>query len=527
VLVAFRLQEEGELQPTTQAAILISAMLFGCAGMLPLIKGSFAVIELGIYILCVSYLALHRLWKMVLICSLAPLIAMLLFWVAVGQRLADLPGFFSGNLPIVSGYTDAMSLSGPRWELLLFPIGVLAILLAIAFARGLKTTQRNFLLLAYASYLLICFKAGFGRQDDLHLLHASGALAMGSLSLTLLHTPQQKRFSHAFCLIALVVAMLPFGLFWHDSFLLRAESQTHATDHQLRGWALFSSLRTEMGNKVFLELAVATEPHLWAHHPWKYSFRSWREKFEDARSEINSSSHLNFAMPGSVDVYPYDQSALLSRGYTWDPRPVLQSYSAYTPKLIRIDERHLRGSAAPEHIVFRVEPIDHRLPSLADGLSWPAMLDNYRVAGAAANWVHLIRKPGPLQTESHFAPLGGISAQLGREVTVPSSNGPIFAQIAVGPTFYGRLIDLPYKLPQLTLTLTSGSGRQVRYRVIAGMMETGFFISPLITDNDGFMRLFDPSVAMRPEDKVHSLRLDAQGRGWRNKYTITFRQYEY
>ena len=59
------------------------------------------------------------------------------------------------------------------------------------------------------------------------------------------------------------------------------------------------------------------------------------------------------------------------------------------------------------------------------------------------------------------------------------------------------------------------------------MMETGFFVSPLIDDNAGFVRLFDASQVLRDGNKVRSMRLDSNGRGWSDSYRITFRQYDY
>ena len=222
----------------------------------------------------------------------------------------------------------------------------------------------------------------------------------------------------------------------------------------MTGWALLTRLHTELGSGKLLKLVVETEPQIWALHPWTYSLRPWHDRFDDARREINASSQLDFDLQGTVDVYSFEQSALLSRGYDWDPRPVFQSYSAYTPELIRNNEQHLRGSGAPDHIVFQLETIDDRLPALDDGLSWPAMLDNYRVAEVSGDWVHLARNPGPLRAESRFTLLGTTSAQLGQEVAVPPGTGPVFAQIELAPSFYGRLVDTAYKLPILELTLT-------------------------------------------------------------------------
>ena len=155
------------------------------------------------------------------------------------------------------------------------------------------------------------------------------------------------------------------------------------------------------------------------------------------------------------------------------------------------------------------------------------MLDNYRVAGVSGNWVHLARNPGPLRTESRFTLLGRTSARLGQEVAVPPGTGPVFAEIELTPSFYGRLLNIPYKLPKLELTLTCSNNSRAVYRVVAGMTETGLFVSPLITDNEGFVRLFDPSQSMTEEAKVIAMRIDSDGRGWSGTYRITFRQYQY
>ncbi len=528
-LLVFRLQDEALDEPRKPVTLLRAAILIGCAGMLPLIKASFAVMALGFCVLCFSFLVLRRQWTLALIYLLAPLAGMLLFWVGAGQRISDLPDLFSGYLPIVSGYSDAMSADGSRWEVLTFLLGALGLVLLIVFARRLKRQQKAFLLLVYGFYLLICFKDGFVRHDDTHIPYAQAGLALGCLSLTLLQTPQRRRFNVTLCLTVFLIALVPFGFMWrrHYDDSLQAGGGVPGPDVGLNSRPPMIEMSTDLGSRMLRKLGFTPQPNGEVLGPWNAKSWAWRERFDDTRRDIFAASQLDFDLAGTVDVYSYDQSELLSGGYKWDPRPVFQSYSAYTPGLILRNERHLRGSAAPDHIVFRLEPIDDHLPSLEDGLSWPAMLDNYRVANVSGNWVHLVRNPGPLRAQSRFTPLGTASAQLGQEVALPPGGGPVFVQIEVHPSFYGRLLALLYKLPPLELTLTCGNNRRVTYRVIRGMMETGFFVSPLITDNDGFARLFNPSEPLREDERARSMRLDAAGSGWSGAYKIAFRKYEY
>lgn len=527
-LVLFQLHDEAQDNPAKPSTVLWLAALFACSGMLPFVKVSFAIAELGVFAICLCFLALHRRWTMALICFLSLFTGMLVFWVAAGQKLADLPAFFSASLPIISGYSQAMSQSGPLRDQLLFLLGALGILLLIVFARQFQRQQKYFLFLVYASYIFVTFKEGFDRHDDYHSAIAQGGLAVGVLSLTLLQTPKCRHFSAVLCLAVFVIALLPMGFMWHSHFESEPEVSGLAPQPENAPQsAPLAHMSTDLGARILRKLGLLSFPGSLTLGPWNAEPWTWHRRFDEARQAINADSQLDFSMPGSVDMYSDQQSALLSRDYSWDPRLVFQSYSAYTPSLIRRNEQHLRGAATPDHIVLKLDTIDDRLPALDDGLSWPAMLDNYRVAEAANGWVHLTRKPGPLRRESRFTSLGTASLQLGQEVVLPSSNGPIFVQIDLNPNLYGRLVDTVYKLPLLSLTLLTDDGQRGSYRVIAGMMKTGFFVSPLITDNDGFVRLFDASQLPRKEDKVRSLRLDASGAGWLDTYTITFRKYEY
>jgi len=293
---------------------------------------------------------------------------------------------------------------------------------------------------------------------------------------------------------------------------------------------LLARLRKDIGDRKLVSMVVSSSPYRLP--PWDFKVFSWRREFEQSEREINEESKLDFAMSGSVDIYSYEQASLLAKGYRWNPRPVFQSYSAYTPALIRLNEQHLRIAGAPDHLIFRMEPIviESRLPSLEDGLSWPAMLDNYIVAGTANDWIYLTKKAPPIKTVSRYVPLGKVAAQLGEEVPVPTATGPIFVEVKAESSTVGKLIAVVYKAPSLTLRVTMRNGGKSIYRVNANMMETGFFLSPLVTTNEGFLRLLDPNTSPHEEDKVQSIALDVSGGRttcWKKDYTVTFKQYEY
>ena len=96
----------------------------------------------------------------------------------------------------------------------------------------------------------------------------------------------------------------------------------------------------------------------------------------------------------SADVYPLSQTAVLASGLTCQPRPVFQSFSAYTPKLAEMSAAHLRSERVPDHILFDVWSIDDRFAARDDSLSSPDLEDRCAGLPAAACFAHSFTRSG-------------------------------------------------------------------------------------------------------------------------------------
>ena len=82
-------------------------------------------------------------------------------------------------------------------------------------------------------------------------------------------------------------------------------------------------------------------------------------------------------IPGTADLYPDDQLVLVANGARRFSRPVFQSYSAYTPRLIALNETHLQGAHRPRTIFVDLAPIDGRWPMSEDGPNLMTILSDY------------------------------------------------------------------------------------------------------------------------------------------------------
>jgi hypothetical protein len=227
------------------------------------------------------------------------------------------------------------------------------------------------------------------------------------------------------------------------------------------------------------------------------------------------------SLPGSSDIYSYDQSYLIASGNRWNPRPVLQSYSAYTPALLETNKAHLLGSHAPDNLVFSVQPIDDRLPPLEDGASWPVILRNYQPTAFKNDFLFLQRRgniPEVAQKTIATAQHG-----VGESVGVPDSATPLFVKIDLKPTALGALAGLLYKPTPLRITLTFDTGATRSYRIVSGMARAGFLVSPLIENTPELALLYAGPEYIRHK-RVRSFSIAPVGGSslWHSRFDVEF-----
>ena len=217
-------------------------------------------------------------------------------------------------------------------------------------------------------------------------------------------------------------------------------------------------------------------------------------------------------LEGTTDIYSFGQACLIAKRIAWSPRPVFQSYSAYTPKLAEINRQHLLGPTAPEHILFKVEPIDGRLPALEDGYSWPVLLNKYVLNGFQNEYLLLDKRTSsdPAQLPE-FTALNSVSAEMGHPIEVPQqARTLIFASISVRPSMLGKLASVLFKPPQLNVRIGLANGSFKDYRYVARMAEKPILISPLVDTTRDFYLLANGNPAFIEGNRVVSIEIFAK-----------------
>ncbi|MBI2379733.1 MAG: hypothetical protein HYV16_03120 [Gammaproteobacteria bacterium] len=496
VLIAGRIalaEEHPDRLPLGRATFGTLILLVAALALSSLVKGTFAIgacIALGLSVPVLW----KRDWRWATGTVLSYLSALAGLWVSAGQPIADLPGFFRGLGPIVSGYSEAMATAGPASErnhYLLAAMLVASTAIPLYRRRGFLVATASALSLLLT--LLLAFKAGYVRQDG-HVLMSAGALLL--IGWFMLFDYRER--------LALVPVFVCFaGWFFIDRHRLEEPVKKHMEDARMKFRYPIDGFVRRFVNPGGLN-----------------------EEYRKSREAIRFAYPLP-AIAGTVDIYSHDQARLFASKLSWSPRPVIQSYSAYTPELARLNAEHLAGPRAAQTLLFAIQPIDGRLASLEDGLSWPVMLSRYAITGRVDEYLVLSRKKEAETAPSDplAQPLLEARPHIGQSVSLPQTGELLWAKLEIEPTLKGRLLAKLFRLPALKLTYTFPNGTQRRYRFISEVGKSGFLLAPVVAEEEDFLAL---ASSRRREllaaDMPATVSLDVADKdrsAWENDYRLS------
>ena len=458
-----------DLTPSRRGRFLLVTLLLGAAllGAMAIAKTSLGVAGLGIVVLADARALLARRRPPVLVPAF--LAGALTCFLAYGQRLADLPTYLDLQGQQASGYGAAMYLAPDRVEIGAFLLGAIALVTVAGSAGAPGRYGRLTAAVGTGFVLLVGLKAGFVRADT-HTQIAWSLLGLAGVAMAVgLVLPRSAVGAAALGVVALAVLWIVGPLF------LLAGTGQQASPAEL------PQVYDDMGRQLSTRLDALDR---FARSPSGFLERIRGEK-DAAWATIAAAQPLP-KLPGTVDIIPSEQSAVLANGLDYRPRPSFQEYPTYTAALIAANHAFYAGPDAPDWVIFGMGGLDDRYPGSTEGALWPELLRRYAPQRRAGPWVALRRRDVP--TADPLGPPVLVETSLGQPATLPFA-GPVFARMDVRPTLLGRLAAALFRPPALTLQVTLANHDHQTYRFVPAMAAGGFLLSPLLTDADGFAAL--------------------------------------
>jgi hypothetical protein len=413
---------------------------------------------------------------------------MLLGWKLCGQDLGNIPAYLRSSWEISQGYQDTMGTSCPPLQLV-FGLTVAALVvtgLLLNLAAHPERGRGAVLTLATTGYLFVNWKHGFIRADGHQVGFYFAALTV-IVTMPLL-VGEAPRFRVGRNLLFAVAGLLTvIGL----DLVLPGVSR-----------GVLGGAQAELNRNFMFFLGRESTRGL-------YDTRLNAEK--DA---LNLMRTRALVKQSTVDVLGYEQAAALVNDLNYQPRPVFQGYSAYTPYLSRLNYDYYASDRAPEFVLFKLQSIDYRLSTMDDPHVLRLLIQRYTYLFTELGYTVWQRKPGPFAAAAFEPkPLRTTTVRLGQKLDVTDLAGQhLWVEVDYRFSLLGKLRRFLFKPALVQLRITDDKGLESVHRLPQPIGRAGFMLNPVVEDLHDFMRAAggNPKRRVRtiaidtdPEDRVH------------------------
>ena len=387
-------------------------------------------------------------WQICMVTLLVPVFLMVLYVSETGT-LTSFPAYIRYSFEVASGYLEAMSFPGDSTQALIATGSVAILFLVLPLVGGaIRTLAPGYLpALVYAFF---AFKYSMVRQDA----HAADfELQLALAALFLLVVARGKRF--IWLTLCFQVACL------------------------LCTYQVSSKIWPQIGKVVTSRLSIIGNwPTVSAFLHWP---RTWADLERMGRlnlAPLHASAELQSVVgKNSVEAIPWDVAFVKENGWIWNPRPVFQTYAAYTPTLDRINAQYLQSRHAAGVTIISWNSIDGRHPFLEAPFSWRAQLDRYQTVTTNSGMLVLGRR-----SNARFQSVEQVAAETttwNRANRVPQSIDPMVVSMHIRESLQGRLLSLLFRLNPLFIEVTRKSGSTERYRALRANFADGAIMNEL------------------------------------------------
>jgi len=462
------------------------AVSAGFAGVLALIKFPNLLLASGAVTTAAAWMAWAGRWRALACAVTSFLLTFLGGWVLAGQSPDNLPSYVVRSFELSSGYVASMFLDAAPsiWWCGILALVAIAAFYAFHVITAIDRPRALAAVLIAAACSFIGWKHGFVRADAHVMTHFTVCLFLAVSYPALLPGSGHRRRSTAAVTLAGSTAFLGICL-QNPAALLEGPSTVNARIvNNFSAWVDLPGYR----DGLVAELQRRKAAH----------------RLEILREKVGDST---------VDLLGHDQATLILNDLNYTPRPTLQSYAAMTAGLMRLNQQHLASAAGPDLLLYKVETIDNRLPSLDDSLSIREMFRHYRFEAFEDGFLRFARTESRDPALETTELLEEIMVGWNETITAPDAGeSAVWCELEIRPSLLGAAQSLLYKLPLVTLDSQTDGGLRVEYRLPITMAGAGFPTSPHLTSNQHVLRYQHGGAVPRLES--FSLRLPEGGQSW-------------
>jgi glycosyltransferase involved in cell wall biosynthesis len=348
-------------------------------------------------------------------------------WIVSGQDLFNVIPYIKYSLEIASGYNEAMAGAARRYDAISLLCFIPLFLWALAEVM-LIFKKRNFASILPALVVLVgvflTYKHGVTRFDGAHVIFFSAFLVV----IPLLAWPEISlpdrliTLSKTMLLFVSIIGLAITIMFYRPVILISGPISA------FKQYILFDIERT-------------------------------KHKLDIRRAQIIlknrlSPNILNEIGYSTVDlIYSNSQGLILINNLNYCPRPVFQSYSAYTPELLELNGKHFEKINGPKYVLIKLGTIDNRLAIADDSIAFKNIIYHYRPVLFKDKFLLFRRN---LSSTKSNQKINILRRNISFDESVPCPSKPcglIWLDFKINYTIWGQIKRLLQRSPPVFITV--------------------------------------------------------------------------
>ena len=380
--------------------------------------------------------------------------------------------FIKGSLQISSGYSSAMSIVGSPWELG-FAISQIFIISTILILLIKENPNKRGLFLSLGFILWLTFKHGFIRQDG-HVFIFICATPL-IIALCINYAKTTKR--HKILLMVHSYAVLIFFLY-------------SLFPHPFAQHTNISAFQALYPQNFLLKISTLLDINQFQ--------KNIKASTLDNLDKVKLPEGIKNKVAGKViDVFPWELSLVEANNLNWKPRPVIQSYSAYTKYL---DSKNFKSITKypRDYLFYNFYSIDFRHPFFDEPETFFNIFCNYQFSenvdelstSDSLNYMILL-EPRSSNICSNLNIPSKKSIRWNQEELLKLNNADLMrAKVKIKYSLLGKIYKTIFRAPPVYLQVNYSSGNISEYRIIPENSENGIIISHLPAHTSEALSLF-------------------------------------
>ncbi len=401
-------------------------------------------------------------------------------WMLCGQQLGNIPAYLYSSWEISQGYQDAMGFSCPPAQLYMgiTVLGLVATYLLINLATHPEKPRATALTLGTTAFIYLNWKHGFIRADGHQVGFYFAALAVIVTARILVdEAPRWRLAKHLMLAAAGLVSLIGIDV---------------VLPGVVRG--ALGGTEAKLNKNFFFALGIGPKRNYYETH------------LQVERNGLELIKAKTLIGRSSVDVLGYEQAVALFNDFNYQPRPVFQGYSAYTPYLSRLNYDYYASDHAPDFVLFKLQTIDYRLATMDDPHALRLLIQRYTYLFTEQGFTVWQRKPGRFYAAVFDPkPIRSTTIRFGQKLDIADLAGQnLWVEIDYRFSLLGKLRRFLFKPVLVQLRITDDKGTESVHRLPRPIGETGFMLNPVIDDLLDFMR----AAGGTPKRRAHSIAIE-------------------